>query len=187
MPAGFKKGREITEFCMKETKNPIVERKKVVTIEYTLKDEQGNIMEDKNTLTYLHGFKNIVPGLEEALDGKKIGDTLTVAVPPEKGYGIRDENMVFTLPKENFMSKVGDDDELNEVQKDIKVGMEFETAIDDVPYILTVIKVDDKGVTVDANHPLAGKALFFDVKVTDIKEALSDELVQGFPMAPEDR
>ena len=85
------------------------------------------------------------------------------------------------------LSKMGDDDELNEVQQDIKVGMEFETAIDDVPYILTVIKVDDKGVTVDANHPLAGKALFFDVKVTDIKEALSDELVQGFPMAPEER
>ena len=138
-------------------------------------------------MTYLHGFKNIVQGLEEALEGKKVGDTLSVAVPPEKGYGIRDENMVFTLPKENFLSKMGDDEELNEVQKDVKVGMEFETAIDDVPYILTVIKVDDKGVTVDANHPLAGKALFFDVKVTDIKEALSDELVQGFPMAPEER
>ena len=171
----------------KEKKTPIVERKKVVTIEYTLKDEHGKVLEDKNTLTYLHGFKNIVQGLEEALEGKKIGDTLSVAVPPEKGYGIRDENMVFTLPKENFLSKMGDDEELNEVQKDVKVGMEFETAIDDVPYILTVIKVDDKGVTVDANHPLAGKALFFDVKVTDIKEALSDELGQGFPMAPEER
>ena len=171
----------------KEKKTPIVERKKVVTIEYTLKDEHGKVLEDKNTLTYLHGIKKIVQGLEEALEGKKVGDTLSVAVPPEKGYGIRDENMVFTLPKENFLSKMGDDEELNEVQKDVKVGMEFETAIDDVPYILTVIKVDDKGVTVDANHPLAGKALFFDVKVTDIKEALSDELVQGFPMAPEER
>ena len=172
---------------MAKEKESIVERKKVVTIEYTLKDEKGAVLEDKNTLTYLHGFKNIPIGLEEALDGKKVGDTFSVAVPPEKGYGIRDEKMVFTLPKENFLSKMGDDDELNEVQQDIKVGMEFETAIDDVPYILTVIKVDDKGVTVDENHPLAGKALFFDVKVTDIKEALSDELVQGFPMAPEDR
>ena len=124
----------------KEKKTPIVERKKVVTIEYTLKDEHGKVLEDKNTLTYLHGFKNIVQGLEEALEGKKVGDTLSVAVPPEKGYGIRDENMVFTLPKENFLSKMGDDEELNEVQKDVKVGMEFETAIDDVPYILTVIK-----------------------------------------------
>ncbi len=172
---------------MSKEKTPVVERKKVVTIEYTLKDEHGNVLEDKNTLTYLHGFKNIVKGLEEALEGKKIGDTLSVAVPPEKGYGIRDENMVFSLPKENFLSKMGDDDDLNEVQQDIKVGMEFETAIDDVPYILTVVKVDKDRVTVDANHPLAGKALFFDVKVTEIKEALSDELVQGFPMAPEDR
>ena len=172
---------------MAKEKTPIVERKKIVTIEYTLKDEHGNVLEEKNTLTYLHGFKNIVKGLEEALEGKKVGDTLSVAVPPEKGYGLRDENMVFTLPKENVLSKMGDDEELNEVQKDVKVGMEFETAIDDVPYILTVIKVDKDGVTVDANHPLAGKALFFDVKVTDIKEALSDELVQGFPMAPEER
>ena len=172
---------------MAKEKEQIIERKKIVTIEYSLKDEHGNVLEEKNTLTYLHGFKNIVIGLEEALEGKKVGDTLSVAVPPEKGYGLRDENMVFTLPKENFLSKMGDDDELNEVQRDIKVGMEFETAIDDVPYILTVIKIDDKGVTVDANHPLADKALFFDVKVTEIKEALSDELVQGFPMAPEDR
>ena len=109
----------------KEKKTPIVERKKVVTIEYTLKDEHGKVLEDKNTLTYLHGFKNIVQGLEEALEGKKVGDTLSVAVPPEKGYGIRDENMVFTLPKENFLSKMGDDEELNEVQKDVTVGMEL--------------------------------------------------------------
>ncbi|MBQ3648059.1 MAG: FKBP-type peptidyl-prolyl cis-trans isomerase, partial [Spirochaetia bacterium] len=66
---------------MAKDKTPIVERKKVVTIEYTLKDEQGTVLEDKSTLSYLHGFKNIPIGLEEALEGKKAGDTFSVAVP----------------------------------------------------------------------------------------------------------
>lgn len=171
---------------MAKAKEQIIERMKIVTIEYTLKDEHGNVLEKNNSLTYLHGFKNIVPGLEEALEGKKPGDTMTVAVPPEKGYGVRDENMVFTLPKDNFMSKVGDDEEGNEIQQDIKVGMEFETAIDDVSYILTVTAVNDDKVTVDANHPYASKALFFDIKVIGIREAFSDELVQGFPMTEEE-
>ena len=87
---------------MENTNTKIIERKKVVTIEYTLKNETGDILDQNMSLTYLHGFKNLVPGLEEALEGKKVGDTLSVAVPPEKGYGNRDENMIFSLPKENF-------------------------------------------------------------------------------------
>ena len=150
----------------------IVERKKIVTIQYTLKDEHENILEKDKSLTYLHGFKNIPIGLEEALEGKTIDDTLTVAVPPEKAYGNRDDHMVFTLPKENFQNE----------ENEITAGMEFETVVDDVPYILTVTEVSEQTVTVDANHPLAGKALFFDVKVTDMREAYSDELVQGFPI-----
>lgn len=156
-------------------KNNIVERKKIVTIQYTLKDEHENVLETDKTLTYLHGFKNIPIGLEEALEGKTVGDTLSVAVPPEKAYGDRNENMVFTLPKGNFQND----------NSEIKVGMEFETVVDDVPYILTVIEVSEESITVDANHPLTGKALFFDVKITDMREAYSDELVQGFPISKE--
>lgn len=165
---------------MENTNTKIIERKKVVTIEYTLKNETGDILDQNMSLTYLHGFKNLVPGLEEALEGKKVGDTLSVAVPPEKGYGNRDENMIFTLPKENFTNGT------EENKADIKVGMEFETVVDDVSYILTVKEIKDNSVVVDANHPLAGKPLFFDIKVTDIREAYSDEMVQGFPLQKED-
>lgn len=153
-----------------------VKRKMVVTIEYTLKNEKGHVIdssENNGPLKYLHGFKNIIEGLEEALEGKSKGDSFTVSVPPEKAYGKRDENMVFQVPSENFKNREGDE---------IRPGMEFETVINDTPYILTVMEVDGEHVKVDANHPLAGKPLFFDVKVIDIRDSFSDELAQGFPL-----
>jgi len=150
-----------------------VKRKMVVTIEYILKNEKGEIIDPGGKLKYLHGFKNILPGLEEVLEGKSVGDTFNVAVPPEKGYGPRDENMIFTVPAANF--KRTEDSE-------IEVGMEFETEINEVPYILTVIeKMGDK-IKVDLNHPLAGKALYFDGKITNIRDSYSDELVDGYPL-----
>ena len=153
-----------------------VKRKTVVTIEYVLKNEKDQIIDssEKNgPLTYLHGFKNIIQGLEEALEGKKIGDSFTASVPPEKAYGKRDENMVFTVPAENFKDSES---------PEIKTGMEFETVINDTPYILTVLEVNGDKVVVDANHPLAGKPLFFDVTVKEIRDSYSDELAQGFPV-----
>ncbi|MCL2480397.1 MAG: peptidylprolyl isomerase [Spirochaetaceae bacterium] len=153
-----------------------VTRKMVVTIEYVLKNEKGEIIDssEKNgKLTYLHGFRNIVEGLEEALEGKKVGDFFSVSVPPEKGYGLRDENMVFTLPRENFK-----DDENSKVEP----GMEFEVTIKDVIYILTVVEVSGDKVKVDANYPLAGKPLYFEGKVTNIRISYSDELAQGYPI-----
>lgn len=153
-----------------------VNRKMVVTIEYILKNEKGVELDSSDKtgkLTYLHGFKNIIPGLEEALEGHKEGDSFTVSVPPDKGYGLRDSKMTFTVPAENFKNKADDD---------IVSGMEFETIIEDKPYILTVLEVNGKNVKVDANHPFAGKPLYFDVKVVDIRNSYNDELAQGFPL-----
>ena len=152
----------------------------VVTIEYVLKNEKGEVLdssEKSGNLTYLHGFKNIVEGLEEALTGKNVGDSFSVSMPPEKGYGARDENMIFTVPSQNFKTKE---------DSEIEVGVEFETTINDVPYILTVIEKDGDKVKVDANHPLAGKPLYFEVKVINIRDPYSDELVQGFPVKDEE-
>ena len=156
-----------------------VKRKMVVTIEYVLKNDKDQVIDssEKNgPLTYLHEFKNIIQGLEEALEGKKQGDSFTASVPPEKAYGKRDENMVFTVPAENFR----DTD-----SPEVKPGMEFETVINDTPYILTVLEVNGDKVVVDANHPLSGKPLFFDVKVIEIRDSYSDELAQGFPLKKE--
>jgi FKBP-type peptidyl-prolyl cis-trans isomerase SlyD len=148
----------------------------VVTIDYTLKNNKGEIIdssEKSGTLTYLHGFKNIIEGLEEALEGKNAGDSFSVSVSPDKGYGLRDSNMVFTVPADNFKNVEGDA---------LKPGMEFETVINDAPCILTVLEAKGNKVKVDANHPLAGKPLFFDVKVIDIRDSYSDELAQGYPI-----
>ncbi len=150
-------------------------RKSVVTIEYTLKDDRGQIIdssEKSGPLTYLHGFKNIIQGLEEALEGRGKGDSFSVSIPPEKAYGLRDENMVFLVPSENF--REGDSPRL-------EPGMEFETVINDTVYILTVLEIKGDQVKVDANHPLSGKPLYFDVKIADIRDSYSDELAQGFP------
>jgi FKBP-type peptidyl-prolyl cis-trans isomerase SlyD len=148
----------------------------IVTIDYTLKDSNGEVIdssEKSGSLTYLHGFKNIIEGLEEALEGKKAGDSFSVAIPPAKGYGLRDNNMVFTVPADNFK---------NQEDGRIEPGMEFETVINDKPYILTVLEVKNNKVKVDANHPLAGKPLYFDVKVLNIRDSYSDELAQGYPI-----
>ena len=153
-----------------------ITRKMVVTIEYVLKDEKGEIIdssEKSGKLTYLHGFKNIVQGLEEVLEGKKVGDSFSVSVPPEKGYGPRDENMVFTLPLDNFK---------NDENSKVEPGMEFETTFDDATLILTVIEVNADKVKVDANYPLAGKPLYFDGKVINIRDSYSDELAMGYPI-----
>ncbi len=156
-----------------------IKRKMVVTVEYILKDEKGNILdssEKSGKLVYLHGFQNIVQGLEEVLEGKEIGDSFNVSIPPEKGYGFRDENMIFTVPAENFK---------DEENSDIEVGMEFETEINEIPYILTIIEIKGDKVKVDANHPLAGKPLYFEGKIINIRDSYSDELVQGYPLKEE--
>jgi FKBP-type peptidyl-prolyl cis-trans isomerase SlyD len=147
----------------------------VATIEYSLKDEMGNVIdssESNGPLSYMHGYKNIVLGLEEALEGKTVDDTFTVSVAPEKAYGVRDEEMVFTVPSENFRNE----------EEELVVGMEFDTAINGTPYVLTVVEILKDQIKVDANHPLAGKPLFFDVKVLSIRASYTEEKVLGHPM-----
>src|SRR3954468_3814861 len=77
-----------------------IRRNRVVALDYTLKDDAGSIIDKsgKESLYYLHGYANIVPGLEEALEGRNSGESLTVSIPPEKGYGVRDPNLVSKVP-----------------------------------------------------------------------------------------
>ncbi len=160
---------------MREVKVLVIRRGRVVTIEYSLKDEHGNVIdssESNGPLSYLHGYKNIVLGLEEALEGKDVDDKISVSVPPEKGYGVRDEAMVFTVPAENFRNEEGT----------LEPGMEFDTAVNGTPYVLTVLEVLGDNVKVDANHPLAGKPLYFDVKVLKVRESYTEEKVKGHPL-----
>ncbi|MFP3959931.1 MAG: peptidylprolyl isomerase [Spirochaetaceae bacterium] len=144
----------------------------VVTIAYTLKDETGEVLdssEDHGDLSYIHGHDNIVPGLEEALDGKNPGESVSATVPPEKGYGERDEELLFQVPR----TKMPEDAEL-------EVGMQFEAQTSEGDRrVVTLAEVGESDVTLDANHPLAGRTLHFDVTVNEVREASQEELDHG--------
>lgn len=148
-----------------------VENDKVVSIHYTLKDNDGKVLdssEGKEPLKFLQGKQNIIPGLENAMDGKSVGDKFNVKVQPNEGYGERNDQMVVTIPRTSF----------GEI-KDINPGMQFQLNSQNGPVVVTVVEVDDENVKVDANHPLAGVELNFDVEVLDIREATQEELDHG--------
>jgi len=149
-----------------------IENKCIVSIHYTLKDDAGTTIdssEGKDPLNYLHGAGNIIPGLERGLVGKSAGDKVQVTVQPEDGYGPVNEEMVQKVPREAFPGV-----------DEIEPGMQFQAnGPDGQTQLITVRTVADDGVTIDANHPLAGQVLHFDVTVETIREATEEELSHG--------
>ncbi len=148
----------------------------VVTIDYTLKDDNGTVLDSSNDgqFAYLHGANNIIPGLENALTGKSSGDEVNVTVSPAEGYGERNDSMVQAVPRDMFDS-----------EQEIQVGMQFHAQSPEGEMIVvTVTDVEGDDITVDGNHPLAGKNLNFGVKVVDVREATSEELDHGHVHGP---
>lgn len=144
---------------------------KVVGIDYTLKNSKGEVLDSSQgeaPLVYLHGAENIVQGLERALQGKKVGDSLSVVVTPEEGYGVRNDDLVGVVPREMFESDI-----------DIEVGMTFQAETDQGVQMVSIVGLTDEEVTVDGNHPLAGEDLHFEVTVCDIRDASAEELEHG--------
>lgn len=150
--------------------------KMVVTIDYTLKDDNGNILDSSNdgNFAYLHGSNNIIPGLENALTGKLAGDEVDVKVSPAEGYGERNDSMVQAVPRDMFDS-----------EQEIEVGMQFHAQSPEGDMVVvTVTDVDKDDITVDGNHPLAGMNLNFGVKVVDVREATAEEMDHGHVHGP---
>jgi FKBP-type peptidyl-prolyl cis-trans isomerase SlyD len=148
-----------------------IAKNRVVSIDYTLKDDNDQFIDStsgSDPLDYLHGYDNIIPGLEQALEGKSQGDKLNVKVPAADAYGLRDDKLVSTVPLDRF-------DGADAVEE----GMQFEAQTPDGYRIVTVTKVEDNQVTIDGNHPLAGLNLNFDVTVTAVREANAEELAHG--------
>ena len=148
-----------------------IENNKVVTFDYTLKNDAGEVIdtsEGAEPMLYLHGADNIVEGLEDAMVGAKVGDNLQVRVEPGKGYGIYDEGLVQTVPREMF-----------EGVEQIEVGMTFQAETDTGIQVVSVSAIDDAHITVNGNHPLANETLHFDVTITDIRDATDDEKEHG--------
>lgn len=157
------------------SKNPVaIADDVVVGLTYTLKDGAGETIEscdEGEPLLYLHGHENIVSGLEAALGGARVGDRVKAVVPPEQGYGARDEELVRTVPLSEFPEG-----------EELEVGTEFEFEDDDgEPVLATLIGLQGDQAVLDLNHPLAGETLHFEVEIRSLRAATREELKHGHP------
>ena len=155
-----------------------IRRNKVVALDYTLKDDEGTVIDKSGPtpLFYLHGHANIIPGLEEALEGRKAGDNLELTIPPEKGYGARDPKLVSSLP----ISRLPEGTKPMKGQKyNIQLGNQMRT--------VTVTKVRITDVEIDANHALVDKTLHFTVRVRQVRDATKVELEHRHAHSPDHR
>ncbi len=149
---------------------------KVVSFNYTLKDEMGGELERSGNepLQYLHGHQNIIPGLEKALAGLAVSDKKSVTVTPEEGYGEYNPELKFSAEVEKFGEKVP------------PVGAMVQIHAQDEQVVLAqVVELKDKEVVLDANPPLAGKTLCFDVEIVEIRDASEEELAHHHPHGPD--
>ena len=144
---------------------------RVVSIHYTLKDDNGAVIDSSaggEPLAYIQGHGNLVAGLEKALEGKQDGDSLAVSVTPADGYGTHDAALIQRVPKRSLQGS-----------GDIKKGMQFQARTDTGARMFTVTAVMGDMVTLDGNHPLADKTLNFDVQVVAVRAATTEELEHG--------
>ncbi|MFV1996679.1 MAG: peptidylprolyl isomerase [Acidiferrobacterales bacterium] len=149
---------------------PRIETNKVVSLTYSILDDMGEILEQSDLpISYVHGGKSeLFEKLEAALAGKTIDDQISVTLNPDEGFGQHNPDLTFT-------------DDLENVPEELRfVGAELEAQnADGESMKFLVSKIKDTELTVDANHPMAGKTVVFKVKVTDIRDASSDEARSG--------
>ncbi len=144
----------------------------VVSMHYTLKNDDGDVMdtsEGKEPMVYLHGANNLIPGLEAELTGKTSGATFKTTIEPAQAYGEFSKELIQVISKSMFAGV-----------ESIEVGMSFVAQGEGgVQRQVRVVEVEGDDVTIDANHPLAGQTLHFDVNVIDVREATAQELEHG--------
>ena len=145
-----------------------ISKNSVVSIHYTLTDDEGKELDSsigKTPLEYIHGNGYLISGLEKQLEGKSEGDKFTAVIEPKDAYGEYNEAFVQEVNRNQFPEGIK-----------IEEGMQFQADTAAGSQIVTVTKVTDDKVTVDANHELAGKRLHFDVEVVSVREATEEEI-----------
>jgi len=147
-----------------------IQENSVVTMNYTLRDDEGTILDQTagEPFEYLHGHNMIIAGLESAITGLTVGTQQTVTVSPESAYGIYNEALSFDVPLAHF------GDQQPEPETMVQVNQPGAP-----PLMVQVIKVENDMVTLDANHPLAGKTLHFELEVLGVRPATQEELSHG--------
>ena len=153
----------------------LISKDKVVSFHYRLSEPDGADVEDSRDdqpVTYLHGHDAMLIGLEEALSGKRVGDSFTVSLPPEKAYGQRRDDAVQRISIKHIV---------NPKNKKLvyKPGMVIMVNTEHGAREVTVVKAGLKTLDVDTNHPMAGKTLNFEIEVMDIREATEEEIDHG--------
>lgn len=150
---------------------------KVVSFHYTLKDNKGEVLESSHgdePLSFLEGSGQIIPGLEKAMQGMQLGDKKSVEVKAQEAYGDRDLELILQVPREQIP------------KPDVTVGDRFHAGTEQGhSQVVVVTAVSDTHVTVDANHPLAGQDLQFDVEVTAVRDATPEEVEHGHAHGPD--
>lgn len=154
-----------------------IKNQSVASFHYTLRDDDENILDSSQggePLVYMHGMGNIVPGLEQALVGKRPGDSFKVRVPADQAYGERDERKIHQVSRSQLPKGA-----------EITVGMQFEARGDGEVHVVTVVGLEGADrVILDSNHPLAGVALNFEIAVTEVRDATAEELSHGHVHGP---
>ncbi|MBL1273064.1 MAG: FKBP-type peptidyl-prolyl cis-trans isomerase SlyD [Marinobacter maritimus] len=151
------------------------EKPDVFTVHYVLKNKIGELVdtsEGSEPLHFLYGSPDIIKGIQEAVKDRNAGDCLEVTVPPSMAYGEHREDLVRKIPKSMF-----------EGVENLQVGMKFQTNTGDNAQIVQVMGIDGNLIRVDANHPLAGFTLYFDLEVIERREATDEEIAQGRPLS----
>lgn len=150
----------------------MIGKNSVVSLHYTLRNDEDEILdssEGKQPLIYLHGADNLIPGLEAELQGKTSGTSFSASIPPEQAYGeIRDE-LIQVINRDMFQGV-----------DQIEPGMSFVAQGEgDAQQQIRVTEVDGDDITIDANHPMAGLTLHFEVEVVDVREGTEQEIEHG--------
>lgn len=143
----------------------------VVSFDYVLRDDEGEIVDrSEQPLAYLHGYGNIIPGLEKALEGTESGQHHSVVVEPAEAYGESDPEALITVP-------------LSELPPDMELqpGMNLVAETPSGQVHMRVKEIMSDSVLLDANHPLAGQRLHFEVDIVEVRAASEDELKAGQP------
>lgn len=178
----------------------IVQDKLKVSIAYTLMERTGKILEEvpaTHPFVYIQGYNNIIPGLENAMLGRHVGEAFTINISAEQGYGLFRQDLILEVPKEE-LKDVGEiwlgmelemyqDEDIREFQlpetaDEFVAGLNLDSDSDeDEPEIFTIKEIRRHTVIVDGNHPFAGKDLTFDVQVVAVEQPSFTELETGFP------
>ena len=146
----------------------------IFTVHYVLKNKLGELVdtsEGSEPLHFLYGTPEIIEGIQKAVKDRNVGDCLEVTIPPEMAYGEYREELVRKVPRSLF-----------EGVENLQVGMKFQTNSGDETQVVQVVGIDGNLVRVDANHPLAGFTLYFDLEIVGRRDATEDEISQGRPL-----